>query len=95
MSTKGRIKHWDSKFAQFVQGYGVERLARELGVVPSAIYHWILGDTSPHPARAIFIQRLAKRSGTDLTLDEIYEHFREVHSERYMASPLKPQHARA
>lgn len=95
MSTRGGINRWDSKFGQFVQGYGVERLAKELGVGPSAVYHWIRGSVSPHPAKAISIQRLAKRAGTVLTLDEIYEHFREVRSKCYMASSLKPQHARA
>jgi hypothetical protein len=44
---------------------------------------------------AFAIQRLAKESGTNLSLDEIYRHFREVRSERYEASSLKPQHARA
>jgi hypothetical protein len=31
--------HWKSKFARFIQDYGVESLAVELDVRPSAIYH--------------------------------------------------------
>ena len=34
-------KRWKSKFARFVQAYGVESLALELDVRSSAIYHWI------------------------------------------------------
>jgi transcriptional regulator with XRE-family HTH domain len=83
-----------TKFDQFVRGFGVEELARRLAVNPSAIYHWLRGSTSPHPANAIKIQRLAKRRGIALSLDEIYQHFREVRSERYTTSSLKPQPAR-
>lgn len=92
MSRAARDKRWESKFAQFVQDYGVERLARQLRIAPSAIYHWMRGRTSPHPARAIEVQRIAKRRGVDLSLDEIYQHFRDVHAESY--KPATP-HARA
>ena len=84
-----------SKFEGFVRSYGVELLASRLGVQRSAIYHWLRGSTSPHPANAIKIQRLAKWRGIALSLDEIYQHFREVESERYTTSQLKPQPARA
>jgi transcriptional regulator with XRE-family HTH domain len=84
-----------TKFDKFVREFGVEELAARLAVNPSAIYHWLRGSTSPHPANAIKIQTLAKQRGVTLTLDEIYEHFREVESERYTASQLKPQPARA
>jgi hypothetical protein len=83
-----------TKFDRFVRQFGVELLARRLDVNPSAIYHWLRGSTSPHPANAIKIQTLAKQRGVALSLDEIYEHFREVHSDRYTASSLKPQPAR-
>ncbi|MBZ5700293.1 MAG: helix-turn-helix domain-containing protein [Acidobacteriia bacterium] len=79
-----------------MQGYGVEQLASRLGVNPSAVYHWMRGSTSPHPANAQAIQRLAKRRGVALSLDDIYQHFRDVRSERYLpASPRSPQPARA
>jgi transcriptional regulator with XRE-family HTH domain len=83
-----------TKFDQFVRGFGVEELARRLAVNPSAIYHWLGGSTSPHPANAIKIQRLAKQRGVAISLDEIYQHFREVGSERYTASSLKAEPAR-
>lgn len=80
-----------TKFDSFVREYGVERLAGRLNVNPSAVYHWLRGATSPHPANAIKIQRLARKRGIVLSLDEIYQHFREVHSERYTTSSLKPE----
>jgi transcriptional regulator with XRE-family HTH domain len=83
-----------TKFDSFVREFGVEELARRLGVNPSAIYHWLRGSTSPHPANAIRIQVLAKQRGVALSLDEIYQHFREVHSERYTTSSLKLEPAR-
>jgi transcriptional regulator with XRE-family HTH domain len=84
-----------TKFDKFVRTFGVEELARRLAVNPSAIYHWLRGSTSPHPANAIKIQTLARQRGVSLSLDEIYQHFREVQSERYTTSSLKPQPARA
>jgi hypothetical protein len=84
-----------TKFDLFVREFGVENLARRLAVNPSAIYHWLRGSTSPHPSNAIKIQRLAKQRGVDLSLDEIYQHFREVGSENYTTSSLKPEPARA
>lgn len=78
-----------TKFSTFVREFGVEELAGRLAIRPSAIYHWLNGTTSPHPSNAIRIQALAKRRGVSITLDEIYQHFREVHSERYTADQLK------
>lgn len=80
-----------TKFDSFVRDYGVENLAQRLDVNPSAIYHWLRGSTSPHPANAIKIQTLAKERGIALSLDEIFQHFREVRSERYTTSSLKPE----
>ena len=34
-------------FARFVRTYGIESLAVEVDVRPSAIYHWIRGATTP------------------------------------------------
>lgn len=83
MSKKSDADRWDSKLATFVKSYGVVPLSRELNVVPSAIYHWIRGKTSPHPSKALALQRLAKLAGTPISLDEIYSHFKGVRSERY------------
>lgn len=84
-----------TKFASFVREFGVDELAQRLAIRPSAVYHWLNGTTSPHPSNAIKIQNLASRRGVALSLDEIYQHFRDVHSERYTAESLKPQPARA
>jgi hypothetical protein len=70
-----RIRHrWKSKFARFARSYGVERLALQLDVRPSAIYQWIRGSTSPRPAHATILQRLARERRVRLTFDEIYRH---------------------
>lgn len=90
MPRRREDRRWDSKFAQFVRCYGVTKLAKRLSIAPSAVYHWMRGSTSPHPANAIKIQTLAKRRGIALSLDEIYQHSREVRSDQYTASSLKP-----
>lgn len=94
MSAKSGDKRWDSKFGRFVKQYGVGLLASRLRVRSTAVYGWISGRTSPTPVNALAIQKLAKRRGVALSLDEIYQHFREVGSERYTTSSLKPQPAR-
>jgi hypothetical protein len=65
-------KRWKSKFARFVGEYGATRIASELSIDASAIYHWIGGATTPRPAHAAVVQRLAHERGVRLTLDEIY-----------------------
>jgi DNA-binding transcriptional regulator YdaS (Cro superfamily) len=95
VSRKSATRRWESKFGRFVKAYGVNELAVALSIHPTAVYHWISGARSPHPSKALRIQSMAKRRGTPLTLDQIYQHFREVGSERYATSPPKPQPARA
>lgn len=58
-------------FDRFVHDFGVKELARRLAVSRSAIYHWLRGATSPRPANARKIQRIAKRRGVNLSLEEI------------------------
>jgi hypothetical protein len=89
------IRHrWKSKFARFVSAYGVELLASSLDVRPSAIYHWIRGATSPRPAHAAIIQRLAReRGGYRLTMDDIYGHSCAVRADNIKLEtslPLRP-----
>jgi hypothetical protein len=74
-------RRWRSKFARFIQDYGVESLAKRLDVRPSAIYHWIRGSTTPRPAHAEIMQRLARERGSRLTMDVIYGHFRAVRAD--------------
>jgi transcriptional regulator with XRE-family HTH domain len=87
----GRKTEEQSKFDKFVRGFGVEELARRLEINPSAIYHWLRGKNIPDPKNAIKVQKLAKRRGVELSLDEIYQPSREVRTE---TSSMKPQHAR-
>ena len=74
-------RRWDTNFARFIQSYGLELLALELEVDPSAIYHWIRGATTPRPAYAEVIQRIARESGFTLSMDDIYGHSRAVRAE--------------
>lgn len=71
-------RNWKSRFARFVQSYGVGSLAVQLDVRPSAIYHWIRGTHTPRPAHAEIMQRLARESGLKLTFDQIYQHSRDL-----------------
>jgi hypothetical protein len=68
-------RYWKSKFARFVRSYGVDQLAAQLHIQPSAIYHWLRGTTAPRPIHAEIIQRLARERGARLTMDAIYGHF--------------------
>jgi len=61
---------WDSKFAQFVQAYGVEKLAARTGVRPMSVYHWISGRTGPRRETAKIIVKIAGRG--KLSMEEIY-----------------------
>jgi hypothetical protein len=75
------LRYWKSKFARFVESYGVESLAMKLQIRPSAIYQWIRGSTAPRPIHAEIMKQLARERGSRLTMDEIYEHTRLVRAE--------------
>jgi hypothetical protein len=87
------MRRWKSKFARFIQSYGVESLAVRLDVRPSAIYHWIRGATTPRPAHAAVLQDLARERGYKLTMDDIYGHSRAVRADNVKLQtglPLRP-----
>ncbi|MGH9685273.1 MAG: hypothetical protein ACRD4S_16885 [Candidatus Acidiferrales bacterium] len=84
MTVKTELR-WETKFARFVADYGVSRLAWDLGVVKSAVYHWIRGAAAPHPAKALAIKQIAKNMGVDLSFEEIYEVF--LHDEIRKTAP--------
>jgi len=67
-----------SKFEQFLRRYGVARMAAQLQIDESAIYHWLRGVTRPKPEFAVIIQRIAREEGSSLTLDDIYGHARKL-----------------
>ena len=83
---KSADRRWDSKFGRFVASYGIDLLAVRLSVTRSAVYHWMHGSNSLHPANAQAICRLAKRRHIELSLDDIYAHFRAVESRRFRPS---------
>jgi hypothetical protein len=72
------VRAWRSKFARFIRAYGVTRLARGLDVRTSTVYHWIRGATAPRRVHAAILQRLARESGVKLTLDQIFQHSRNL-----------------
>ena len=86
------LRYWKSRFARFVRSYGVESLAMQLDVRPSAIYHWIRGSTTPRPAHAEIIKRLARERGSRLTMDEIYGHSSAIRADDFKsrASDARP-----
>jgi hypothetical protein len=86
----GRIVRRRWKFARFIQSYGVQSLAVELDVHPTAVYHWIRGTVSPRAAHAEVIQQIARERGTTLTLDEIYGHIRTVRADDIKLGPGLP-----
>lgn len=79
MSKKG------TDFDSFVQDFGVQNLARHLGLKASAVYHWLSGSSSPSPSNAFRISHLAAERGVKLPLDKIYA--------RHDPQKLKPARA--
>jgi DNA-binding XRE family transcriptional regulator len=65
-------KQWATPFGRFVRNYGAEKLAKDLGVTKSAVYHWTRGTAAPSPMTALQMIEFAARSSATLTLDDIY-----------------------
>jgi hypothetical protein len=86
---------WKSKFARFIMGYGVARLAAQLGIRASAVSHWIAGRSSPDPVNAVAIQKLARGRRVTLSLTDIYRQRRETHCKRGIKLKLNPREFRA
>jgi hypothetical protein len=83
-------RRWASKFARFVRSYGVDELAAQLHIQPSAIYHWLRGTAAPRPVIAANIQRLARERGARLTMDCIYGHFLAYRADEIKLGPVRP-----
>lgn len=84
MARRSKNKRWgNSKFARFVQNFGVEELANELGVHPTAVYHWMGRRNRPHSLKFVSINQIARRRGVTLSIAEILRYFRDVRSEPY------------
>ena len=78
-----RPRYWSTTFGQWVNGYGVTRLASELGrlgspVTSHAIHEWLAGRCAPNPVRAMAITQIAEGK---LGLEDIYRHRSEVGKE--------------
>jgi len=83
-------RRWKSEFPRSIQAYGVEPLALQLDIRPSAIYHWIRAATTPGPAHAVIIQRLARDRGYRLAMDDIYGHSRAVREDEIKPATMAP-----
>jgi len=80
----GRFKRaparWETKFGRWIGETGVPRIVAALGrdpdlrVTNNAVYNWLRGH-APRPDRA---RALVELSGGSLTLDDIYNHSRQV-----------------
>jgi DNA-binding phage protein len=64
---------WRSRFGKFIRTYGTAKLARELAINTSTIYHWMGGASSPRPTTAQQILAAAKSIQFRLTHRDIYE----------------------
>jgi hypothetical protein len=83
---RSRDRRWTSSFARFIGSYGVTRLARELAIDPTAVYHWISGTTAPKPTLAVQICCVARQRRVTLSLIEIYRHGELVRARRIAAA---------
>jgi len=63
---------FSSRFGAFIAGFRVDNLATELDVDPATVYGWCRGDWKPKIERAFQIIEIARRSGTALTVEDIY-----------------------
>jgi hypothetical protein len=68
-----RSRIWVGKLGAFVNEFTVDRLAGELDADLRQVYSWVRGDYRPPLEKAIAIAEIARATGTDLTLEDIYE----------------------
>ena len=61
------------KLGSFVNEFTVKRLADEADIDSAQVYRWLRGDTIPPVQKAIAISEIARSSGTNLSLEDIYE----------------------
>jgi hypothetical protein len=62
-------RRWESGFGRWVSDFGIARLAPQLGVTRTCIYHWVQGRREPRPEQARAIVEL---SGGAVPLEAIY-----------------------
>jgi Helix-turn-helix len=74
-----RSTPWVGSLGDFANTYTISRLADELNLDPMQIGRWCRGDYAPSIQKAIALVEVARRSGVDLTLEEIYSrHFARI-----------------
>jgi len=68
-----KSSRWRSKFGEFIRAYGTARLARDLQVNESTIYHWMGGRSIPRPTMARQLIVAAQSIHVRLTYRHIYQ----------------------
>jgi hypothetical protein len=68
-----RTTVWRGKLGAFINAFTVARLAGELDLELSDIYRWARAQQTPGLRKAIAIVEVARASGAELTLEDIYE----------------------
>ena len=74
-----KTRNWTGRFPTFVREYGgARKLAVELGVAQSSVYHWIEGSWRPEYLKAQRIVELAKCAKFALSIEDVMNHSQTV-----------------
>ena len=74
-----KTKNWTGRFPAFVFAYGGPlKLAADLGVVHSSVYHWMSGSWPPKYKTAQRIVELATSAKFALSIDDVMNHSQTV-----------------
>jgi hypothetical protein len=74
-----KTKNWTGRFPAFVFAYGGPlKLAADLGVVHSSVYHWMSGSWPPKYKTAQQIVELAQSAKFALSIDDVMNHSQTV-----------------
>ena len=68
-----KSSRWRSHFGEFIRTYGTAKLARDLQVNDSTIYHWMGGRSFPRPTTARQLIVAARSIRLKLTYRDIYQ----------------------
>lgn len=75
---KPSVTCWATTFGTWVRKYGIDKLAKDLNVVPSAVYHWVHGRFVP---RQPMMAAIIKLSDGKITHADLFKHIASVKPE--------------
>lgn len=75
-------RRWSTPFGRWAMGYGVTRLAGEVGVRPSTVYSWVRGERSPRFHERAVIRRISDGEITGAHIDAHRQTLARVRSSR-------------